>query len=82
MIKVLKNQSKSTLYETLIVSINDTLVDLFLKNKIGFNQISKIFFSTINDQQFLKYKSITPKNIDEIIKIKNIVQKKIKSRYI
>ena len=83
LIKVLKKiKKKFSLHETLIVSINDTLVDLFLKKKINFNSISKIFFSCINDKKFSKYKSITPKNIDEIIKVNKIVQNKIKSRYI
>ena len=83
LIKILKKiPNKFSLFETLIVSVNDTLVDLFLDKKIQFKSISKIFFSTINDKGFLKYKSIIPNNIDEIIKLKNIVQKKIKSRYI
>ena len=83
LIKILKKiPNKFSLFETLIVSVNDTLVDLFLDKKIQFKSISKIFFSTINDKDFLKYKSIIPNNIDEIIKLKNIVQKKIKSRYI
>ena len=82
LIKVLKKiRPKSTLYETLIVSINDTLVSLFLEKKIQYNQIPKIFFSTINDKKFSKYKLISPKNIDEIINLKNIVHKKIKSIY-
>ena len=83
LINILKKiPNKFSLYETLIVSVNDTLVDLFLDKKIQFKSISKIFFSTINDKDFLKYKSIIPNNIDEIINLKNIVQKKIKSRYI
>ena len=83
LIKILKKMPNNfSLFETLIVSVNDTLVDLFLDKKIQFNSISKIFFSTINDKDFLKYKSIIPSNIDEIIKLKNIVKKKIKSRYI
>ncbi len=83
LIKILRKiPSKCSLFETLIVSINDTLVDLFLDKKIQFKSISNIFFSTINDKNFSKYKLIMPKNIDEIIKLKNIVQKKIKSRYI
>ncbi len=83
LLKILKKiNRKSSLYETVIVSINDTLVDLFLNKKIHFKSISKIFFSYINDKKFLKYKLITPKHIDEIIKVNKVVQKKIKSRYI
>ena len=83
LIKILKKiPNKFTLYEALIVSINDTLVELFLDKKIQFKSISRIFFNTINDKDFLKYKSIIPKNIDQIINLKNLVQKKIKSIYI
>ena len=82
LIKILKKiPNNFSLYESLIVSINDTLVDLFLDEKIQFKSISRIFYSTINNKEFTKYKSIIPKNIDEIIELKNIVQKKIKSRY-
>ena len=63
------------------MSTNDTLVNLFLEKKIKFTQISEIFFSIINDKKFSKYKSVSPKSIDQIIKVKNIVQKKIKSIY-
>ena len=52
-IKVFKKiNSKTSLFETLIVSTNDTLVDLFLEKKIKFSQIAEIFFSTINEKKF------------------------------
>ena len=38
-----------SLFETIIVSTNDVLVELFLKKQIKFNQISTIFFKVIND---------------------------------
>ena len=81
-IEVLKKiNSKKSLFETLVVSTNDKFVNLFLEKKIKFNQIAEIFFSIINDKKFSKYKSISPKSVDQIIKVKNIVQKKIKSIY-
>ena len=81
-LKVFKKiNSKKSLFETLIVTTNDALVNLFLEKKIKFAQITEIFFSIINDKKFSKYKSISPKNIDQIVKVKNIVQKKIKSIY-
>ena len=75
-----KINSKTSLFETLIVSTNDTLVNLFLEKKIKFAQIAEIFFSIINDKKFSKYKSIRPKNINQIIKSK-ILYKKL-NRYI
>ncbi len=83
LLKVLKKIPKNhSLFETVIVSTNDTLVDLFLKNKIKFISMSKIFFSIINHKKFKKYKRIKPKTIDEIIKLNNLVQIKINSIYI
>ena len=83
MIKILKKVPNNyTLFETLIVSTNDTLVDLFLKKKIKFESMPKIFFSFIKDEMFAKHRFIKPKSIEQIINLKNIVQKKINSRYI
>ena len=83
LIKILnKLPTKFSLFETLIVSTNDILVDLFLNKKIDFTEISKIFFLVINDKDFNKYKYILSKKISDITKVKKFVQMKIKSRYI
>ena len=66
-----------SLYETIIVSTNDVLVDLFLKKQIKFNQISKYFFKVINQKEFLKYKKIRPKSTKEILHLNNYVRLKI-----
>ena len=83
LIKILKKLPKKfSLFETVLVATNDKLVDLFLKKKIHYKQISKIFFHVINDKVFSKYKLITPKKISDIIKVKKFVQMKIETRYI
>ena len=78
MIKLLKlltnNQS---LYETIIVSANDTLVELFLDNKIKFIDIQKKLFKIIKNKDFIVYKKKIPKSIEEILKINNYVRLKI-----
>ena len=66
-----------SLYETIIVSANDVLVDLFLKKQIKFNQISTNFFKVINQKEFLKYKKIRPKSTKEILHLNNYVRLKI-----
>ena len=82
MINILnKIPKKNSLYDTIIVSANDTLVDLFLKNKIKYLDISKIFFKVVSEKSLVKYANISPKSIQQILKLKNLVQKKIKSRY-
>ena len=69
--------SKNTLFETVIVSANDTLVDLFLKKKIKFINIHKELFKFIKLKEFIKYKKISPKNIQDIIKLNYYVRLKL-----
>ena len=82
LIKILKEiPSFNSLFETIVITINDFLVDLFLKKKIDFVLISKIFFSEISRTEFQKYRSKKPKNLDEILELKNYVQNMLISRY-
>ena len=77
-IKILKLLPKNnTLFETVIVSANDKLVDMFLENKIKFLDISKILFKILKMNTFKKYKSITPKNINQIERLNKYVSLKI-----
>ena len=73
---------KSSLFETVIVSANDELVKLFLKNKIKFTDISKKLLSILKYKEFNKYKRFEPKNISEIIKLNNYVRLKINPKSI
>ena len=78
MVKLFKYlPEKQSLFETIIVSTNDVLVELFLKKQIKFNQISTIFFKVINQKEFMKYKKIRPKNVKEIVHLNNYVRLKI-----
>ena len=78
MVKMLKFlPDKLSLYETVIVSANDTLVDLYLKKKIKFIQIQKKLFEIITKSEFLKYKKIYPRKINQILKLNNYVRLKI-----
>ena len=79
-IKIIDTLSNNTsLFETVIVSANDTLVNKFLKNEIKFNDISKFLFKIINLNEFRKFKNITPKNVDEVVKLANYVSLKMKN---
>ena len=69
--------NKDSLFETVIVSANDKLVDLFLKNKITFNDISTILLKIIKMNEFTKFKTIKVKNIDQIVKLNAYVSLKI-----
>ena len=60
-----------------IVSANDTLVYLFLKNKIRFTDIQKNLFKLIKSYEFQKYKNILPTKISDILKLNEYVHLKI-----
>ena len=78
---ILKNlPDKSSLFETILVSANDEYVKLFLDNKIKFTDIYKNLFKLIKKKEFKKYRSISPKNINDIIKLNNYVRMKINSK--
>ena len=79
-IRVIKKlQDKDSLFETVIISANDTLVNMFLKNKINFTDISKILLKTINRPEFKKYKKLIPQNPQQIANLADYVSLKIKA---
>ena len=67
----------NSLFETIIVSANDKLVELFLNKKIKFAEISKLLLKIIKFSEFKKYKTIKPKNIDQILKLSKYVSLKV-----
>lgn len=76
--KILKRMPKNTsLFETILVSANDFLVEHFLKNKIKFIDINKLLFKIINLKEFKKYKTLKVKNLKEIIILNNYVRLKL-----
>ena len=65
---------KFSLFETILVSANDELVNLFLKKQIKFTDISKKLLNIIRSQKFKKFKGLQPKKIDDIIKLNGYVR--------
>ncbi len=79
-VKILnKMPEKSSLYETILVSINDELVGLFLKNEIKFTDIFKKMHNILELKEFKKFKMIKAKNAKDIIKLNKLVVSKVKS---
>ena len=79
-IKIIKKLTeRDSLFETVIVSANDKLVNNFLNGKIKFTDISHILLMITNLNEFKKYKKIKPKNIEEINQLANYVSLKINS---
>jgi 1-deoxy-D-xylulose-5-phosphate reductoisomerase len=71
---------KNSLFETALVSANDTLVNLFLSKKIKYMDMQKILLKLIKTIEFKKYKYLRPRNVNEIIDLSNYVRLKIISK--
>ena len=77
-VKIIKKLPiENSLFETIIVSANDKLVDAYLKGKIKFSDIQNKLLKIINNKEFKKYKRIQPKKIDNIIDLNKYVHLKI-----
>ena len=76
-IKILnKINNNNTLFETVLISANDELVDLYIKNKITFLEINKFLLKIL---KFKKYSNLTnkkPKKISDIINLSEEVRLK------
>ena len=74
LIKDLPN--KDSLFETILVSANDLLVENFLNKRITFLDISRILLKLLKYREFQKYKHISPSNIDQITSLNKYVRLK------
>ena len=78
MINILNLLPKNhSLFETVIVSANDTLVELFLADKIEFKDIYKMLMKILTLKEFIKLKKKSPQSIKEILDLDNYVRLKI-----
>ena len=69
--------NKISLFETVIVTVNDYLVDLFLNKKISYNQLQNLLLKILKKKSFIKYKKLKPKKFEDIIFVKNNVSSEI-----
>ena len=69
----------NSLFETLLVSANDELVNLFLDKKISYINFQKRLKNFIKLKEFRKLRRKKPKNIKEIYALNEYVRLKIKS---
>ena len=75
LIKKLPNNS--SLYETVLITINDYLVYKFLNKKINFQKLVELIYKISNLKEFQKFKKIQPKNIKEIYNLRDYVHLKL-----
>jgi len=73
-----KLPKKDSLFETVLVSANDYLVNLFLDKKITYTDICNLLIKITNMKKFNKYKKITPFSISDILKINHFTINEIK----
>ncbi len=76
-VKLIKHlPNRDSLFETVIVSANECLVENFLNKKIKFLDISKFLLKIIQSKKFQKYKLKKPINIEEIKSLNDYVRLK------
>ena len=80
LVKILDNlPNQSSLYETVLVTLNDNLVLKYLKQKIDFKKLINLIIKISNLKEFQKFKKIKPKNINDIYSLRNYVSSKLDS---
>ena len=80
LINILKKiPNRISLFDTVLVSANDNLVELFLQKKISYLDISKYIKKISELKQFTKLKLVRPKSVQQIQKLSKYVALKIKS---
>jgi|TARA_B100000929_G_scaffold120466_1_gene95478 1-deoxy-D-xylulose-5-phosphate reductoisomerase len=76
-IKILKKiNNNNTLFETVLISANDELVDLYIKNKINFMEINKFLIKILKFKKYSNLINKKPKNISDIISLSEEVRLK------
>ncbi len=73
------SSKNNSLLETVLVSANDELVDLFLKNKIKFLDITKKLLIVLNLKEFKRLRLKKPNNLAQIIRLNKYVRLKTRS---
>lgn len=80
LVKILTNlPEKSSLYETVLITINDYLVFKFLKKKISFKELIHLIIKNSKLKEFQKFKKIKPKNVNDIYRLRDYVSSKMDS---
>ncbi len=70
---------KNSLFETILVTVNDEVVNLFLDGKIKFTDIPKIITKIISSKKYQKYKKKPANNLSKIVNLNKFVRLKMKS---
>ena len=71
-----KLTNNDSLYETVLVTANDVLVELFLNKKIKFYDIYKLLNQILDLKEYKKYQILKPKNLSQINELSKNVRLK------
>tara|TARA_B100000902_G_C27293557_1_gene908619 strand:- start:551 stop:1717 length:1167 start_codon:yes stop_codon:yes gene_type:complete len=78
LVNLLKNlPKKNSLFETILVTVNDYFVFKFLEKRIDYKKMIKLIFKILNSNEFVRYKKIQPKNMEDIYKLRDYVSLKL-----
>ena len=69
----------SSLFETVLITVNDYLVHKFLEKKINFLKLTKLIQKILNLKELQKFKKIKPKNLKEIYNLRDYVHLKLET---
>ncbi len=72
-----KLPKNSSLFETILITVNDYLVYKFLDKKINFQELIKLINKISNLKEFQQFKKIKPKNIKQIYNLRDYVHLKL-----
>ena len=68
-----------SLFETILITINDLLVHKFLENTLSFKKMVNLIIKFSNLKEFEKFKKIKPKNVKDIYRLRDYVSSKMDS---
>ena len=78
LVKLLDNLSeKDSLYETILVVINDFFVLKYLNNEIKYHEMIRLIYKYSNYKEFLKFRKILPKKVIDIYRLRDYVSLKL-----
>jgi 1-deoxy-D-xylulose-5-phosphate reductoisomerase len=78
LVKLLENLSeKDSLYETILVVINDFFVLKYLNDEIKYQEMIKLIYKYSNYKEFLKFRKKLPKNVTDIYRLRDYVSLKL-----
>ena len=74
-----KINNNNTLFETILISANDELVNLYINNKIKFLDINRNLIKILNIKKYSNLNKKKPKNISDIINLSEEVRLKTRN---